>query len=243
VVLLPLAWRQGLADLGGVGWRRGLIIFALAGPLQGILSASGFARTPLGHGAIIQPGMAAVGGLLLATLVLHEPVRPRRIVGATAIVAGLMLLGAEALTTLGTHALGGDFMFVGAGLFWASFGTLLRYWGLNAQRAATTVCVLSLLLYAPLHAALFGFDRMLAVGFWENVLQIVVQGGFAGALAIHLFARAVILLGAGRSAAFPAMVPATTLLIGAATLGEIPTLTQLAGLAVVGLGFRLVLRP
>ena len=41
----------------------------------------------------------------------------------------------------------------------------------------------------------------------ENLLQIVVQGLLAGMLPIYLFARAVILLGAGRAATFPALVP------------------------------------
>jgi len=65
----------------------------------------------------------------------------------------------------------------------------------------------------------------------------------AGALAIHLAARAVILLGAGRAAAFPAMVPPATILIGFVTLGETPTLLQLTGLAIVAIGFRFALKP
>jgi drug/metabolite transporter (DMT)-like permease len=243
LLLLPLAWRQGLSDLGGIGWRRGLIIFVLAGPVQAFLSATGFTLTPLGHGAVIQPAVAALGGLMLATLILHEPLYRRRIVGGIAIICGLLLLGAEAVTTMGAHAVGGDLVFVLAGFFWALFGTLLRLWNLRAQRAAIVVSALSLLLYAPLHALTFGFERMIAVGAWENVLQIVVQGGFAGALAIHLFSRAVILLGAGRAAAFPAMVPAATLLIGLLTLREVPSLVQLAGLVVVGVGFRFTLKP
>jgi drug/metabolite transporter (DMT)-like permease len=70
-------------------------------------------------------------------------------------------------------------------------------------------------------------------------MQAVVQGGFAGAGAIYLFTRAVILLGAGRAALFPALVPPFTLLIGAVTLGEIPSLFQLIGLAIVLAGFQL----
>jgi len=37
-------------------------------------------------------------------------------------------------------------------------------------------------------------------------------------------------------------VPAVTMLIGFLTLGEVPTLIQLAGLLVVGLGFRLAMK-
>lgn len=243
LVLLPWMWRLGFADLGGIGWGRGLAIFVLAGPVQAILSATGFTLTPLGHGAIIQPGTAALCGLLLATVVLYEPLFARRMIGAAAIVVGLLLLGAEAVATIGTQGVLGDLCFVLGGVAWAMFGTLLRLWNLRAPRAAIVISALSLLIYVPVHAALFGFQRMAAAGLWENLLQAVVQGGLAGAFAIHLFARAVALLGAGRASAFPALVPPATLLIGFITLGEVPSLVQFAGLAVVGVGFRFALKP
>jgi drug/metabolite transporter (DMT)-like permease len=242
LILLPAIWRVGLADLGGVGWKRGFVIFLLAGPTQGLLSAAGFTLAPLGHGGVIQPGTAALFGLIFATLILHEPLWARRIVGAAAILTGLMLLGAEAVTTIGKHGLGGDFLFIFAGISWAMFGTVLRLWNLRPQRAALAITALALFVYAPLHAIFFGFRHMIDVGLWENLLQIVIQGVLAGPLAVHLFARAVALLGAGRAAAFPAMVPPATLIIGALTLGEIPSAVQLAGLAVVVVGFRLTLQ-
>jgi drug/metabolite transporter (DMT)-like permease len=241
LILLPGILKLG-SNLGGIGWARGLTIFVLAGPAQGILSATGFTMTPLGHGAMIQPGTAALCGLLLATVVLHEPLLARRVIGAAAIVTGLLLLGGEAVATIGAHGLLGDLSFLLAGVFWAGFGTVLRLWNIRAQRAAIVISALSLFLYTPLQF-FFGFERMMAAGFWENALQAAVQGGLAGAFAIHLFARAVMLLGAGRASAFPAMVPPATLLIGFITLGEVPSLVQLLGLAVIAVGFRFALKP
>jgi len=109
--------------------------------------------------------------------------------------------------------------------------------------AAQVVGVLSLLVYVPLYATLYGFDHMVAAGLYENLLQLVAQGGFAGLLALYLFARAVTALGAGRASMFPALVPPVTMLIGFLAIGEVPTLPQLIGLAIVVVGFRFALKP
>jgi drug/metabolite transporter (DMT)-like permease len=69
-----------------------------------------------------------------------------------------------------------------------------------------------------------------------------VQGLLAGALPIYLFARAVILLGAGRAATFPALVPGFGLIIGYLALGVVPSVPQFIGLVVVVIGFRFALR-
>ena len=79
----------------------------------------------------------------------------------------------------------------------------------------------------------------MVLGLLENLLQAVVQGIFAGALSTYLFTRAVVLLGAGRAAVFPSLVPGFTLLIGFLALVEVPSLAQLAGFAIVLIGFRL----
>jgi drug/metabolite transporter (DMT)-like permease len=91
----------------------------------------------------------------------------------------------------------------------------------------------------PVFWMLYGFERMIALGLWENMLQAVFQGVLAGPAAIYFFARAVVLLGAGRAAVFPSLVPGFTLLIGFLALGEVPTLSQILGFAIVLIGFRL----
>ncbi len=243
VLLVPALWRMGMADLGGAGWGRGLIILLLAGPLQAVSSYTGFTLAPLGHGAVIHPASAALGGLLLATLVLKEPLSTARLVGVIAIVCGLIVFAGEAVTSIGLHALAGDSLFATAGLMWATFTLCLRRWRMDGMHAAMIVGVLSLFIYAPLHALLFGFHTMIAAGWIENLIQIAVQGVFAGLLALFLFARAVTTLGAGRASTFPALVPGLTMLIGFLALGEIPTPLQLLGLAIVVVGFRFAMKP
>ena len=236
LALIPVLAAGGLGDLGGMGWRRGIVITLFGGLPLALWSYYGYVYVPLGHGAIIQPACASVGGMILAWLVLKEALPTRRIVGAVAMVLGLVVIGAEALQTMGRQGLLGDLLFVAAGSSFAIFGMLLRLWRIPATRAVAVTSVLSL---AGLPLMLFGFDNFLAAGFYENLMQAVVQGVFAGAGAIYLFTRAVILLGVGRAALFPALVPPFTLLIGAVTLGEIPSLLQLTGLAIVLAGFQL----
>jgi drug/metabolite transporter (DMT)-like permease len=242
LLLMPIAFRDGLIDLGGIGWGRGLVMSVLSGPPQAITAYSGFMLVPLGHGTTIQPACAALFGLILATAMLHERATIPRIFGGTIIIAGLMVFGAESLTTIGREGVGGDLLFVTAGFFWAMFGTLLRYYRMSGTRAVVMVGVLSVVVYAPLYAAFIGFDNMLRMSLTENLVQVVVQGILAGVLPIYLFARAVILIGAGRAATFPALVPGFSLIIGYLALGVIPSLLQLIGLVIVVVGFRFVVK-
>ena len=241
LALLPLAWRDGLRDLNGVGWIRGIVLTFFGGIGISFVSYSGFLLVPLGHGGIIQPSCAALLGLLLATLVLHERLPPRRATGAGVIVCGLVVIGGEAVTTIGAHGVAGDLLFVLAGSFFATFGMLLRKWRVPPMRATVVVSVLSLVIL-PVYAALAGFERIGALGFWENLLQAVMQGLLAGPGAIYLFTRSVVLLGAGRAAVFPTLVPPFVLLIGWIALGVMPSLPQFVGLAIVLAGFRLTQR-
>lgn len=241
LVCLPLVARAGLGDLGGVGWGKGIVLTFAGGLPLALFSYAGFLFVPLAHGGVIQPSCAALGGLALATLVLKEPLPAVRAVGAAVIVAGLAVIGAEALATIGTQGLVGDFSFVTAGLLFATFGTLLRRWRIAPTHAVVVTSVVSLI-WLPIQWLVFGFERLIGLGLFENVLQVVMQGIFAGAGATYLFTRSVVLLGAGRAAVFPSLVPGFTLLIGFLTLGEVPSVAQLAGFAIVMLGFWLTQR-
>ena len=143
------------------------------------------------------------------------------------------MIGTEALHTMGAQGVLGDFLFVAAGCFFAIFGILVRLWRIAPPRAAAITSVLSL---AGLPILLFSWDNVLAAGFLENLLQAVVQGALAGAGATYLFTRAVVLLGASRAVLFPSLVPPFTLLVGYLALGEVPSMSQLVGLAIVVVG-------
>jgi drug/metabolite transporter (DMT)-like permease len=236
LALLPFLVTKGFGDLGGTGWGRGFALALFGGLPLGLLSYLGYLFVPLGHGGVIQPSCAALGGMLLARFVLKEPLPARRIAGALAMVLGLGIIGTEALRTIGVHGVAGDLLFVAAGGFFATFGMLVRLWRVPAMQAAAITSVLSLV---GLPIVLLKFDNLVAAGLSENLLQAVVQGGFTGAGGTYLFTRAVVLLGASRAVLFPSLVPPFVLLAGFLALGEVPSISQLAGLVVVVIGFRL----
>jgi drug/metabolite transporter (DMT)-like permease len=242
LLLMPLVLRDGITDLGGIGWGRGLVMSVLSGPPQAIIAYTGFMLVPLGHGTTIQPACAALSGLILATLVLGERPTGQRVLGGATIIAGLLVFGAESITTIGSHGVGGDLLFATAGLFWATFGILLRSWRVSGTRAVAVVGALSVVVFAPLHALFVGYAGLLQMGWYGNLLQVVVQGILAGMLPIYLFARAVILLGAGRTATFPALVPGFSMIIGFLALGIVPSIPQVVGLVIVVIGFRFTMR-
>src|SRR5260370_3021615 len=124
--LLPLVAKNNFADLRVMGLTRAAALAVFGGLPIALLSYVGYVLVPLGHGAVIQPSCAALGGLVLARLVLKEPLPPRRTLGAAAIVVGLLVIGAEAVQTIGAQGLFGDFLFVAAGGFFSGFRRALR---------------------------------------------------------------------------------------------------------------------
>src|SRR5215470_11121644 len=165
LALLPVIAADGFRDLGGLGWRRASVLALFGGLPLALLAYVGYVFVPLAHGGVIQPSCAALGGLILARLVLKEPLPPRRIAGALLIVVGLAVIGSEALRTMGAQGVLGDLLFVLAGCFFATFGILVRRWQVAPLRAAAITSVLSL---AGLPVLLLGIDKLLASSLLEN---------------------------------------------------------------------------
>src|SRR5882757_1049549 len=144
IAFLPLVVRAGIGNLGGIGWGRGLVLMVLGGPVMSIISYSGFLFVPLGHGSVIQPSCATLGGLFLAAALLRERISFSRLAGAIVIVGGLVVIGLESIGHIGPSGVQGDLIFVVTGFMFAGFGTLLRYWRVSAFSAAAVINVLSL---------------------------------------------------------------------------------------------------
>lgn len=237
IIMLPWMLRKGIGTLAGVGWGRGFWLMLSAGPLFMLLVPAGFLYAPLPHGAVVPPASTVLCSLLLAALVLGDHPTRRRIAGVVLILTGLVCIaGSGFLAGSGGRAWIGDLMFFCAGLLWAVFTVLQQRWRVEPMQAVAALSVFSALVVLPPYLIWSGFDRLVALPLPMLIIQIVVQGVLAGAVAVLAYSSAVAILGASRAAAFPAIVPGTATLIGIPLTGEWPSTLQWIGIAVVTLG-------
>lgn len=236
-IMLPWLMRNGIITLGGVGYARGLALAALVGPLFILVGVGGYAFAPLAHGAILQPAALTIGSTVLAMMVFGDRPTLGRIIGIGIILGGLVAIAGPSLLQANAVALTGDGMFVAAGLMWAVFTMLTKRWSVAPIAATAIVSVLSAIIYVPGYLIYIGIDRVLAAAPAMLIAQITVQGVLSGVVAVIAFSKAAQLLGPARAAVFPAMVPAVAIILGVPVAGEVPTAPQLAGLALVSLGW------
>jgi len=240
LVMLPFVWRWGLRDLAGIGWRRGVVLAALSGPVFSLLMMTGFAHAPLAHGAVIAPAFQMLTGIGLSAWLAGTPATRETVTGAAFVLLGLAFMGGDALLHAGGGAvLLGDALFAAAGCSWGLFGALSRRWRVDAVRVTGVAVLLAFAMFAPLYAALADPRALLAAAPGFVALQAVAHGLGAGLVAVLAYSRAVVLLGPGRAAFFGAMVPGAASLLAIPVLGEVPTALQVAGLLAVVAGLLL----
>lgn len=237
LLMAPFLWHWGWRDLGGIGWRRGVVLAALAGPGFSLLFMSGFTFAPLAHGAVIAPACQMLTGLALSAWIAHQGLTRESWVGAGLVLIGLACVGGDGLL----HAAGGltplgDLMFALAGACWGLFGALSRRWRVDPLRVTAVVAVLSLLGFAPVFLWLGDLGRLAQAGVGLIAVQLLAQGFGAGLVAVLAFSRAAALLGSGRAAFFGALVPGAASLLAIPVLGEVPSTLQVLGLVAVVAG-------
>jgi len=191
LLLLPWLIRHAPLRLGGIGWRKGLTLSLLAGPLFVLVGTSGYRFAPLAHGAVIQLGSLTVASFLLAAALLGERAGRRRLVGLAVIIAGLAITAGPSLVEGGSTAWIGDLLFVGAGVMWALFTVLQRRWAIDPMAATAVVSVVSATLYVPSYIVSEGVFRIAVAAPAMLVEQILVQGVLGGVIALFAFSRAI----------------------------------------------------
>jgi drug/metabolite transporter (DMT)-like permease len=238
LVLLPALIVWGLPTLAGIGWKRGLILTLTGGPLFALLQTGGYTFAPLAHGAVIAPSTVTILSTVAAGAFLGERLTRSHFGGAVLVLAGILLIGWHGLTGggAGNRAWIGDLLFVASSILWTAFTVLIRYWKVDAVRATAVVSVLSLAVVVPVYFAWHGVAHLAALPTVPLIVQGLVQGLVQSIVTLMAYSRAIAILGVSRAVLFPAIVPAISILIGIPLIGEVPTSTQVVGLALVSLG-------
>ena len=237
LIMLPFVLHWGWRDLAGLGWRRGLVLAALSGPVFSLLFMTGFAHAPLAHGAVIAPACQMLAGVGFSAWLARQPVTRETIGGGCFVLLGLGFMGGDGLL----HAEGatvwlGDLLFAAAGCSWGLFGALSRRWHADPLRLTGVAVVLACAMFLPVYLAFGDTAGLRAVSPGFVLMQALAHGIGAGLVAVLAYSRAVVLLGAGRAAFFGAMVPGAASLLAIPVLDEVPTTLQIAGLLAVVAG-------
>ena len=122
------------------------------------------------------------------------------------------------------------------GVSWGLFILLASAWEVRPMQAASIISVLSLS-FLPLYVVFFYNDSGFQfVSLTHIIFQVLFQGPFNSIISFALVVYATQRLGAQKVSLFAPFVPLLTTLFAVFMLGEIPVLSQWAGVVLVGLG-------
>lgn len=232
-VLLPYLLKLGWRDLGGLGFRRGVVLTLLGGaPYMGFFYL-GVSLAPVAHGSVLNPGLVPSFVFFFSVALGLAAFTVRALAPLAIIVVGLVLVTSASFSGQ-TSVLFGDFLLLLSGLSWGLFTLLLRVWSLAPLQAAAVVSVLSLP-YVFVYLVLA--DAPLSTATWQHFAwQAVYQGLVVTIAAIVMLAYAVRGLGAQTAALFAPLIPIGATLAGALVLGEAITVLQGGGIVLVAIG-------
>lgn len=235
-----LVCRGRLHDLDGLGWRRGVGLALVGGPLFGLVVYSAFALAPLAHATVFPPACVMVTGLALSALLLGERPGRAQLGGCALLALGLVALAYDGLAAGGRLTWLGDLLFGLAGCSWGVFTFLLRRWQVAPLRAVAAVTVPSALAIVPAWLVITGGSPPPATA-GTILAQWFFQGVMGGVLGVAAFGGAVRALGAAKASALPSFTPAVTTLLGILALGRVPTHLELLGMGLATLGLLLAI--
>ena len=230
--LAPLLLRTGF---GNLKWWQALLLAAAGGPGFVMPAYGGYHFAPAAHGGAILSGALPLFTAPLAWWLAGERLGTARTIALVVILAGALAMIADAVGHGGPGQWIGDALFFAAAVSWAIFIVLMRKWDVPALRAGGVVGLFSLVVYMPLHFALFSSN--LAVAPWREIAaQAVYQGLIVSIISTLGFAYAVRALGATLTTMAAAIVPTATAVLAWLLLGEPVTALAIAGIALVTVG-------
>jgi drug/metabolite transporter (DMT)-like permease len=236
LILLPWVLKRGVSDMAGVSWQKAIVLAMFIGPIFFLTNMGGYLFAPLAHGTVILPATFTVVGILSARLFFGEAISLQKAIGAGIVILGLLTISGPSFFHIEGRTLIGDAMFATAAIMWAGATVLVKRWKISPMQTTASVAVLSAAIYLPIYTAFGTPQDLLQLPVMTVAYHAAVSGVLAGIFAVLSFTRSVELLGPGKAAIYPALVPAFGILLGMPLTAEMPTALQFGGLALVSLG-------
>jgi drug/metabolite transporter (DMT)-like permease len=234
VIVLPYLIRKGVAvdRLGFIG----LAAILLGGGAPMVLVANaGLVFAPAAHAGALFPGVMPLQVAILAAFLLGEVFTVTKRIGFVLILVGAIGIVWGAGGTIGSWQNVGHALFIVAGLLWAFYTVAMRNAQLEGLHAAAIAAAGALLTYVPVYGAITGMSLLNAP--WQDVvLQAFVQGLLTAVISLLLYGQAVSILGASSGAAFAALCPAMTALLGIPVVGERPSTIDWLAIILISIG-------
>jgi len=242
LLVLPYVCKRGLVDACGVGWRRGLVLFLLSGPLFSLVLVAGVNYAPASHGALIHPALTPLFGMAISRFVFGQRER-FSLWGVLLLLAGLVLVGSNAILASGglapAGAWRGDLLFVLSAFIWAWYLVLNRSWKIAPLDAVALTQVLSLV--AMLLALPWLGGQTFAKPLPALLLQSAYHGVLVSIVSVALFNWVVARLGV-RALMLNALSPLFGVLASAWVLQEPLSVSMVIGALAIVAGLALGLR-
>lgn len=229
VVMTPFLVRLGL---GGLKLWQGLVMASLAGIGFGGFAYNAFALAPVSHAAVLMTGSLPLQTSLLAMLVLGERFNRIRSVGLGLIVLGVVMIARDTLAHAEPGMWLGDLLFALSSCCWAIYSILAQRWKVKPLQAASVVFPLAACLYLPVYF-LFFEPKLLDAPAGALVAQAILQGLLATIVSMFAYMRVVVAFGAASTTMLTAAVPGLVTVLAVPLLGEVPSWTDIIGVACV----------
>lgn len=234
LLLFPTVLRRGLA-ISRLGWPGFAAVVIGAGAPVPLVIGMGLAFAPAAQAGALFQGVVPLAVACLAAIVLGEHVSSIRKVGLLLIVCGaVMIVGLSMSSLTGRQSIGHIF-FLSSAFMWACYTVSIRRVGIDGLHAAAIAAVVSLLFYLPVYFVFFEND-LFSKPTADLVIQALYQGVLVAVISLALYGRAIRLLGASKAAAFVALGPTMTALMGIPVLGEWPSSVIWAAIVIITAG-------
>ncbi|NJL84845.1 MAG: DMT family transporter [Leptolyngbyaceae cyanobacterium SM1_1_3] len=231
--MLPYFCRLDFRDLGGLGWKRALLLTCLAGSPYIVIFFLGISLAPASHGAVLNPGIIPSVVFLGTVFLGLQSFTLKQAVSLIAITLGVALVTASSFSLQGSVVFG-DLLLLITGISWGLFTLLTKLWELKPLQITAVVSVISLLYLPPY--LLFVYDGFEGISATHVLVQAFFQGIVLSVGTLYLATYAVQSLGAQTTSLFSPLVPILTTLIAVPLLREIPTPLQWIGIVLVVVG-------